>query len=136
MQDVKRLKTLQLRETAVVPPPKKQTAAALPQMPSTTTTTVTVHAAEDEVTAVDDATMAHDGSPEVAAASERRLNSVNAAKVQMMKAALFDDEMAEEGETGRQFNGIKIAWLIFRNFLGCFSLPFWTLYDNSSWHIS
>ena len=32
------------------------------------------------------------------AASERRLNRVNAAKVQMMKAALFDDEMAEEGD--------------------------------------
>ena len=91
---MKKLKTLQLRETsAALQPSKKQTAAELPKIPSTTTTTVTVHAEED------DAPMAHDGSPELAA-SERRLNSVNAAKVQMMKAALFDDEMAEEGETG------------------------------------
>ena len=97
---MKKLKTLQLRETsAALQPSKKQTAADLPKMPSKTTTTVTVHAEEDAGTGGADAPMAHDGSPELAA-SERRLNSVNAAKVQMMKAALFDDEMAEEGETG------------------------------------
>ena len=61
---MKRLKTLQLRETSQ--PPKKQTASALmgaelSQMPSTTTTTVTVHAEEDA--AGDDASM--EGSPEV-----------------------------------------------------------------------
>ena len=61
---MKRLKTLQLRETSQ--PPKKQTAssalmgAELSQIPSTTTTTVTVHAEED---AGDDASM--EGSPEV-----------------------------------------------------------------------
>ena len=62
---MKRLKTLQLRETSL--PPKKQTAssalmgAELSQIPSTTTTTVTVHAEEDA--AGDDASM--EGSPEV-----------------------------------------------------------------------
>ena len=63
---MKRLKTLQLRETSQ--PPKKQTASALmgaelSQIPSTTTTTttVTVHAEEDA--AGDDASM--EGSPEV-----------------------------------------------------------------------
>ena len=61
---MKRLKTLQLRETSQ--PSKKQTASALmgaelSQIPSTTTTTtVTVHAEED---AGDDASM--EGSPEV-----------------------------------------------------------------------
>ena len=57
-----------------------------------------MHAEEDAGTSVADETPMASDSPE--AASERRLNSVNAAKVQMMKAALFDDDMAEEGDMG------------------------------------